>query len=325
MKIYIFVYLYIYMNFSIYNSYDNSVLYNGKSNSLPYTGAYEAISSNNCIYIFSYLGNDVVGNDILTVEFRNDNDNDQHGTCNREYTITSGNNGNQISILPELKYFRIKITGENSTKTRKYNTFTSLNQILLTDASGNLKVTSTGGGVADSVLINGTYNGNTKQILTDASGNLNVNILGTPSVNVSGINLSGTLPVSLSGTSTVAYTPTQYDAFGRIRMSSPYTLFDATNVNYMSTKFSQYTNPQNESNNSGINLNYTNYNFSGSNVELICNTSGSVIREGKYICSYQPGKSLLIMNTFVMYPHDDNYKLIQRVGYYNDANGVYFE
>lgn len=314
------MYIYIIdMNFSIYNSYDNTILYNGKSNTLPFTGSYEPIGVNNCIYIYSFLG-DGVGPDSLTVEFRNDNDNTLSGTCTKTYNITSGNNGNQISILPELKYFRIKIENNtgNSEQIRKYNTFISLHQILLTDNSGNLKVTSTGG-VANSVLINGTNNGNTKPILTDTSGNLNVNVLNTSLP----VTISGTQYVSVSGTSTVAFTPTQYDAFGRIRASNPYTLFDSTNVNYQNTKFTQYLNPSNPTNVSGSTNNYTNYDFSGSTVQLVCNVSGTVIREGKYICSYQPGKSLLIMNTFVMNQHQSG--LTQRVGYYNDANGVFFE
>jgi len=139
---------------------------------------------------------------------------------------------------------------------------------------------------------------------------------GTSYVTLSG----GTSYVTLSGTSTVAYTPTQYDAFGRIRMSQPFTLFDATNVNYESTKFTTYTNTPNVS---GPSNNYTNYDVNSSTVDLICNVAGSVVREGKYICSYQPGKSLLILNTFVMNSSHNN--LIQRVGYYNDSNGIYLE
>jgi hypothetical protein len=51
-------------------------------------------------------------------------------------------------------------------------------------------------------------------------------------------------------------------------------------------------------------------------------TSGSqVLRETFKVMSYQPGKSLLVMNTFVMAPAQDN--LRQRVGYFGTDNGIY--
>jgi hypothetical protein len=121
------------------------------------------------------------------------------------------------------------------------------------------------------------------------------------------------------GVSTVSFSATNYDAFGRFRVSQPFTLFDSANVNYMNTKFTQYCNPSG----SGPTNNTVSYNVSGSTVDLICNISGTVVREGKYLCSYQPGKSLLIMNTFVMNSSQTN--LIQRVGYYNDKNGIFLE
>ena len=124
----------------------------------------------------------------------------------------------------------------------------------------------------------------------------------------------GKLLTTSSGTSTVAFDNTQYDAFGRIRISQPLTLFDSANVNYKNTKFSDYTN--------GVGNTIT-YNHNGSFVNLICNVSGSVVREGKTICSYQPGKSLLILNTFVM--NSPVTGLTQRVGYYNDRNGIFLE
>ena len=53
-------------------------------------------------------------------------------------------------------------------------------------------------------------------------------------------------------------------------------------------------------------------------------TSGDeVIRETKKVFSYQPGKSLLVMSTFVMNPAKTN--LRQRIGYYGDDNGIYVE
>jgi hypothetical protein len=56
----------------------------------------------------------------------------------------------------------------------------------------------------------------------------------------------------------------------------------------------------------------------------VTTTSGSkVYRETTKVFSYQPGKSLLVMTTFVMNPAKAN--LQQRVGYYGASNGMYLE
>jgi hypothetical protein len=48
-----------------------------------------------------------------------------------------------------------------------------------------------------------------------------------------------------------------------------------------------------------------------------------VIRETKKIFAYQPGKSLLIMNTFVLNSAKEG--LRQRVGYFGSSNGIYVQ
>jgi hypothetical protein len=52
-------------------------------------------------------------------------------------------------------------------------------------------------------------------------------------------------------------------------------------------------------------------------------STASVIRETTKVFSYQPGKSLQIINTFVMNTPKTN--LRQRVGYFGADNGIYFE
>lgn len=105
------------------------------------------------------------------------------------------------------------------------------------------------------------------------------------------------------------------DAFGRLRISQPYTLFDSTNRYEKNNKFSEANT---------INGVVT-YTASESAVNLtVGNTSGdSVIRESKRVFTYQPGKSLLVLNTFSMAEPDEN--LTQRVGYYGANNGIYLE
>jgi hypothetical protein len=62
-----------------------------------------------------------------------------------------------------------------------------------------------------------------------------------------------------------------------------------------------------------------------STVEMTTTTSSGseVIRESKRVFSYQPGKSLLVLNTFVMSAPQTNLRC--RIGYFSTQNGVFFE
>lgn len=105
------------------------------------------------------------------------------------------------------------------------------------------------------------------------------------------------------------------DAFGRLRVSNPFTLFDSSHRykdnNLWSTSTASGGAAVFNANEGLVDLNVT-------------TTSGSkVYRETTKVFSYQPGKSLLVMTTFVMSPAKAN--LQQRVGYYGAANGLYLE
>jgi hypothetical protein len=105
------------------------------------------------------------------------------------------------------------------------------------------------------------------------------------------------------------------DAFGRLRVSNPFTLFDSSHRykdnNLWNTSTASSGAAVFDANEGLVNLNVT-------------TTSGSkVYRETTKVFSYQPGKSLLVMTTFVMNPAKAN--LRQRVGYYGAANGMYLE
>ena len=106
------------------------------------------------------------------------------------------------------------------------------------------------------------------------------------------------------------------DAFGRTRVSNPLTLFDSSH---------RYRD-----NNLWNNLIVG----TGSTVGFVTaqglinigigTTSGSsVVRETTKVFSYQPGKSLLVLNTFVMNSPKEN--LRQRVGYFGADNGMYLQ
>jgi hypothetical protein len=105
------------------------------------------------------------------------------------------------------------------------------------------------------------------------------------------------------------------DAFGRARVSMPMTLFDSSHRfkdnglwSTANTSGGTYAHSANE----GL-------------VNLNVNTSSGaeVVRETTKVFSYQPGKSLLNLNTFVMAPAKTN--LRQRVGYFGAQNGIYLE
>lgn len=120
-----------------------------------------------------------------------------------------------------------------------------------------------------------------------------------------------------SGISNTTYNPSGnlnagLDAFGRLRVSNPVTLFDATNVNAMSNKFFNFV-----SGSATIA-----HNNSRSSADLIVGGVGSCYRQSKRRMSYQPGKSFLILNTFVMDTPQDG--LIQMVGLWDTSNGITF-
>jgi len=105
------------------------------------------------------------------------------------------------------------------------------------------------------------------------------------------------------------------DAFGRLRVSNPFTLFDSshrfTDNGLWSTSTATSGTAVFNANQGLVDLNVT-------------AASGSeVIRETTKIFSYQPGKSLLVLSTFVMSSAKTG--LRQRVGYYGADNGYYLE
>lgn len=108
---------------------------------------------------------------------------------------------------------------------------------------------------------------------------------------------------------------TNVDAFGRLRVSEPFTLFDSSHRyadnNLWATSTTGTAAATFSADEGLVNL-------------TVGSASGDqIIRETIKVFSYQPGKSLLVMNTFVMGTAKAN--LRQRVGYYGAANGIYFE
>lgn len=119
-----------------------------------------------------------------------------------------------------------------------------------------------------------------------------------------------------TSSTSISFDDTATDAFGRLRVSNPFTLFDSN---------SRYgNNPDWHRVSTGSA--FFSYN-SDEGLEQIEISSAGIAGRGirrtlKYF-PYQPGKSLLVLNTFVFAPAQAN--LTQRVGYYDDGNGLFVQ
>lgn len=113
----------------------------------------------------------------------------------------------------------------------------------------------------------------------------------------------------------VTFDGTNVDAFGRLRVSNPHTLFDSQARFAADDSYSYVTATGGT----------TSYNTNKSSVNLnVTTSSGSTAVAQTYrVFPYQPGKSFLTMQTFTMAAAQTN--LVQRVGYFGARNGVYLE
>ncbi len=116
-----------------------------------------------------------------------------------------------------------------------------------------------------------------------------------------------TIPVSIGGTNT--------DAFGRLRVSEPYTLFDSQNRYAADNQF--------DTSLSGTGSSTYNANQASMSLAVTGGGVGSVVRQTYRVFPYQPGKGLLVLATFVM-DNGTSANLSQSVGYFNTQNGVFF-
>jgi hypothetical protein len=109
---------------------------------------------------------------------------------------------------------------------------------------------------------------------------------------------------------------TAVDSFGRLRMSEPHTIFDNT--------FRYNDDTRNWSTSNTANVTTVTHSSNSSSVLMTVNTSNnsSVIRQTSRYFLYQPGKSLLSMNSFTMQPKAN---VTQRVGYFDAENGIFLE
>jgi hypothetical protein len=205
--------------------------------------------------------------------------------------------------------------------------------------TGTVNANITGG----NVIVSGTVgvSGNIAGItaLPPIGGNINVlgNIAGITALppitgavsitgNIAGITApvtvtQGTTPWAVSGSLTIApnspvtIAGNNLDAFGRLRVSNPFTLFDSALNGERKYQFSSATA-------TGGTVTF-NYNANVRQLNVTSTSGSQVIRESLQVFPYQPGKSLLIMNSYV--PAAPQANLRQRIGFFSVQNGVYFE
>lgn len=113
----------------------------------------------------------------------------------------------------------------------------------------------------------------------------------------------------------VGFEDTAVDSFARLKVANPVTIFDSQHRYKDNGKWDTLV----------VNGGTATHDPYESTIKMsIGSTAGAkVIRQSRASFAYQPGKSLLILNTFAMDSGRAN--LTQRVGYFNEHNGVYLE
>jgi hypothetical protein len=198
--------------------------------------------------------------------------------------------------------------------TQGTNPWTVVGNVDANVTGGNINVLGNIAGITSLPPITGNVNAN----ITGG----NINVLG----NIAGITApvtvtQGTTPWAVSGSLTLApnspvtIAGNNLDAFGRLRVSNPVTLFDTQSRYYDHEQFSSLTA-------TGGTVTYVAAE-SSFNLAVTAAAGSSVIRETKRVFPYQPGKSQLTLSTFCMATPKTN--LRQRLGLFGADNGVFFE
>jgi hypothetical protein len=213
--------------------------------------------------------------------------------------LTIGNVGNvNVSEVEILALGNVDISGTTLPVTIESGNVTVFQGTIPWVVTGNTNVAITSGNVG----LTGNLAGITGNVtVVDGGGSLTVD------GNVNATITGGNVATTIGGTN--------LDAFGRLRVSEPYTLFDSQNRYIDGRQFSNVTA-------TGGAITYVPAE-SSFNLSVTTANASSVINQSFTTQTYQPGKSLLIMNTFAMGTLQANCR--QRVGYFTTENGVYFE
>ena len=185
----------------------------------------------------------------------------------------------------------------------------------LAGITGNVTVVDGGG----SITVDGTVNiGTMPNVNATVSGNVGVSSFGNIDITGNALPITGNVNATLDSNANViisGFSGQTADAFGRLRVSNPYTLFDTQNRYYDHEQYSSSLTGT------------ANVVYEANSSSFMCNvgtTSGdSVLRETVRVFPYQPGKSLLVLSSFCFNSPKPN--LTQRTGFFDADNGVFFE
>lgn len=121
-------------------------------------------------------------------------------------------------------------------------------------------------------------------------------------------------PIGYSSTGSTLSNPS-LDAFGRQRISEPFTIGDYKHLYSIDPNFLNYTVAG-----AGVT-----YNVSRASATLITGTGATsrCVHQTKFYHAYQPGKSQLILSSFIFGAGQTS--VTKRTGYYDDRDGIYFE
>lgn len=110
----------------------------------------------------------------------------------------------------------------------------------------------------------------------------------------------------------VGFVDNAVDAFNRLKVAQPFTLFDSQHRYQPNDKWDTF----------GVTGGTASFVMEESAVKLSVNTTvgSKVTRETKRVFPYQPGKSLLVLNTFAMNTPKEG--LRQRIGYFGITGGA---
>lgn len=143
----------------------------------------------------------------------------------------------------------------------------------------------------------------------------NQQLLNGDRLNIVALATNDAAPVGNANPLPIALPSTAGDAFGRLRVSEPLTLFDSSHRYQDNGLWAESTTGTAGSA----------FNANAGLIEMTVGTDAGdeVLRETQKVFVYQPGKSLLILNTFSMAPPKAG--LRQRIGYFGTDNGMYIE
>lgn len=107
----------------------------------------------------------------------------------------------------------------------------------------------------------------------------------------------------------------QSDAFGRNRISQPFTLGDYKHIYGLDPNFIDYAV-------NGATVAYQ-ANAACARLSTTSNTASRIVHQTKYYHNYMPGKSQTILSSFNFYAPVTN--VTKRTGYFDDNNGIFFQ